>query len=131
MSMTDPIGDMFTRIRNAQMVGKAHVSMPSSRLKCAIAQLLQDEGYILAHSESKDGGKANLDIKLKYFQGKPAIERIQRYSRSGLRVYRGKDDLPKVLGGLGVAIVSTSSGLMTDAEARRQGIGGEVIGLVA
>ncbi len=131
MSMTDPIGDMFTRIRNAQMVGKAHVSMPSSRVKKAIAGLLKDEGYILDFSEVKDGNKADLDIQLKYFQGKPAIERLQRFSRPGLRVYRGKDDLPKVLGGLGVSIVSTSSGLMTDAQARKQGVGGEVIGMVA
>lgn len=131
MSMTDPIGDMFTRIRNAQMVGKPHVSMPSSRLKLALAGLLKDEGYILDFSEVKDGNKSDLDITLKYFEGKPAIESIQRCSRSGLRVYRGKEDLPQVLGGLGISIVSTSSGLMTDAQARKKGVGGEVIGLVA
>lgn len=131
MSMTDPIGDMFTRIRNAQMVGKPHVNMPSSRLKLAIAGLLKDEGYILDFNEVKDGNKADLHVTLKYFDGKPAIERIQRNSRSGLRVYRGKDDLPQVLGGLGISIVSTSSGLMTDAQARKKGVGGEVIGSVA
>ncbi|MGB8634639.1 MAG: 30S ribosomal protein S8 [Rhodanobacteraceae bacterium] len=131
MSMTDPIGDMFTRIRNAQLVGKPQVKMPSSRLKKAIAGLLKDEGYILDFTEIKDGNKADLDIQLKYFEGKPAIESIQRFSRSGLRVYRGKEDLPQVLGGLGISIVSTSSGLMTDAQARKKGVGGEVIGLVA
>ncbi len=131
MSMTDPIGDMFTRIRNAQMVGKPFVNMPSSRLKLAIAGLLKDEGYILEFKEVKDGNKSDLNVTLKYFDGKPAIETIQRHSRSGLRVYRGKDDLPKVLGGLGISIVSTSSGLMTDAQARKKGVGGEVIGLIA
>ncbi|HET6631978.1 MAG TPA: 30S ribosomal protein S8 [Rhodanobacteraceae bacterium] len=131
MSMTDPIADMFTRIRNAQAMGKPSVSMPASRLKSAIAELLKAEGYILDAAPRDDNGKANLEIKLKYFDGKPAIERIQRVSRSGLRVYRGKDSLPKVLGGLGVSIVSTSSGLMTDAQARAKGVGGEVIGLVA
>lgn len=131
MSMTDPIADMFTRIRNAQMVGKPYVNMPCSRLKLAIAGLLKDEGYILAFKEVKDGNKSDLNVTLKYFEGKPAIETIQRQSRSGLRVYRSKDDLPKVLGGLGISIVSTSSGLMTDAQARKKGIGGEVIGLIA
>lgn len=131
MSMTDPIADMFTRIRNAQAMGKPRVSMPASRLKAAIADLLKAEGYILGTTESKEDGKPNLEIQLKYFDGKPAIERIGRVSRSGLRVYRGKDELPKVLGGLGISIVSTSSGLMTDAQARAKGMGGEVIGLVA
>lgn len=131
MSMTDPIGDMFTRIRNAQMVGKEQVSMPSSRVKQALAGLLKDQGYILDFKEHKDGNKANLELKLKYFQGKPAIERLERYSTPGLRVYRGKDDLPRVLGGLGIAIVTTSAGLMTDAQARDKGVGGEVLGLVA
>jgi small subunit ribosomal protein S8 len=131
MSMTDPIADMFTRIRNAQAMGKRSVGMPSSRVKRAIAELLKAEGYILDAVEQKVDGKANLEIKLKYFEGKPAIERIQRVSRSGLRVYRGKDELPKVLGGLGISIVSTSSGVMTDAQARSKGVGGEVIGLVA
>ena len=131
MSMTDPIADMFTRIRNAQAMGKRSVSMPSSNLKVAIADLLKAEGYILDAAVRKDGNKSDLDIQLKYFEGKPAIERIQRVSRSGLRVYRGKGDLPKVMGGLGISIVSTSSGLMTDAQARAKGVGGEVIGLVA
>lgn len=131
MSMTDPIADMFTRIRNAQAMGKPRVIMPGSRLKAAIANLLKAEGYILGATEGKDDGKPILDIQLKYFDGKPAIERISRVSRSGLRVYRGKDALPKVLGGLGISIVSTSSGLMTDAQARAKGMGGEVIGLVA
>ncbi|MDN5924736.1 MAG: 30S ribosomal protein S8 [Xanthomonadales bacterium] len=131
MSMTDPIADMFTRIRNAQAMGKPFVKMPASRLKSAIAALLKAEGYILGSTEHKDGAKSNLEIQLKYFDGKPAIERISRVSRSGLRVYRGKDALPKVLGGLGISIVSTSSGLMTDAQARAKGMGGEVIGLVA
>lgn len=131
MSMTDPIADMFTRIRNAQAMGKRSVSMPSSKLKVAIADLLKAEGYILDAAVRKDGNKSDLDIQLKYFEGKPAIERIQRVSRSGLRVYRRKGDVPKVMGGLGISIVSTSSGLMTDAQARARGVGGEVIGLVA
>ncbi len=131
MSMTDPIADMFTRIRNAQAMGKAVVSMPASKAKAAIADLLKSEGYILDVQLAKEGAKANLEIRLKYFEGRPAIERIDRVSRSGLRVYRGKNALPKVLGGLGISIVSTSSGLMTDAQARAKGVGGEVIGVVA
>ena len=131
MSMTDPIADMFTRIRNAQAMGKQTVSMPASKMKQALADLLKAEGYVLDARRSEDGGKAELEIKLKYFDGKPAIERIERVSRPGLRVYRGKDALPKVLGGLGISIVSTSSGLMTDAQARAQGLGGEVIARVA
>lgn len=131
MSMTDPIADMFTRIRNAQAMGKQTVSMPASKVRQALADLLKAEGYVLESRRSEDGGKAQLEIKLKYFEGKPAIERIERVSRPGLRVYRGKDALPKVLGGLGISIVSTSSGLMTDAQARAQGLGGEVIGRVA
>ncbi len=131
MSMTDPIADMFTRIRNAQAMGKAVVSMPASKAKAAIADLLKSEGYILDVQLAKEGAKANLEIRLKYFEGRPAIERIERVSRSGLRVYRGKNALPKVLGGLGISIVSTSSGLMTDAQARAKGVGGEVIGVVA
>ncbi len=132
MSMTDPIADMFTRIRNAQMMGKPHVRMPASKLKLAIAELLQREGYILgATVDDGDAAKPSLDIELKYFDGRPAIERIQRVSRSGLRVYRGKHRLPKVIGGLGISIVSTSAGLLTDAQARAKGVGGEVIGLVA
>ena len=131
MSMTDPIADMFTRIRNAQAMGKATVSMPASKVRKALADLLKAEGYVLDSRRSEDAGKAQLEIKLKYFEGKPAIERIERVSRPGLRVYRGADALPKVLGGLGISIVSTSSGLMTDAQARAKGLGGEVIGRVA
>ena len=131
MSMTDPIADMFTRIRNAQAMGKPTVNMPASKVRQALADLLKAEGYVLDSRRSEDAGKAQLEIKLKYFEGKPAIERIERVSRPGLRVYRGADALPKVLGGLGISIVSTSSGLMTDAQARAKGLGGEVIGRVA
>lgn len=131
MSMTDPIADLFTRVRNAQMSGKQAVSMPSSKLKVAIANLLKSEGYVLDAKASAQDGKPVLEIKLKYFEGRPAIEKIGRVSRSGLRVYRGKDELPKVLGGLGISIISTSAGLLTDAQARKQGLGGEVIGQVA
>lgn len=131
MSMTDPIADMFTRIRNAQLTGKATVRMPSSKIKLALAKLLKDEGYIRDAQVNDVEGKPELEIALKYYQGKPVIERLERVSRSGLRVYRGKDALPKVLNGLGISIVSTSSGLMTDAQARAKGLGGEVIGLVA
>jgi len=131
MSMTDPIADMFTRIRNAQAMGKQTASMPASKMKQALADLLKAEGYVLEARRSESEGKAQLEIKLKYFEGKPAIERIERVSRSGLRVYRGKGELPKVLGGLGISIISTSSGLMTDAQARAKGLGGEVIGRVA
>jgi small subunit ribosomal protein S8 len=131
MSMTDPIADLFTRIRNAQATGKQIVSVPSSKLKVALANLLKNEGYILDAKTSEAEGKPVLEIKLKYFEGRPAIERIERVSRSGLRVYRGKDELPKVLGGLGISIISTSAGLLTDAQARARGVGGEVIGLVA
>lgn len=132
MSMTDPIADMFTRIRNAQMMGKPNVRMPASKMKLAVAELLKREGYILdARVDDADKAKPSLEIQLKYFEGRPAIERIQRVSRSGLRVYRGKDHLPKVIGGLGISIVSTSAGLLTDAQARVKGVGGEVIGLVA
>ncbi len=131
MSMTDPIADMFTRIRNAQAAGKSTVAMPASKVKQAIANLLKDEGYVAdVHVGSADG-KPRLEIALKYHLGKPVIERIERVSRSGLRVYRGKAELPKVLNGLGISIISTSSGIMTDAQARKQGLGGEVIGLVA
>jgi small subunit ribosomal protein S8 len=131
MSMTDPIADMFTRIRNAQAMGKPTVSMPASKLRQALADLLKAEGYVLDSRRSEDAGKAQLEIRLKYFEGKPAIERIERVSRPGLRVYRGKGELPKVLNGLGISIVSTSSGLMTDAQARAKGLGGEVVGRVA
>jgi small subunit ribosomal protein S8 len=131
MSMTDPIADMFTRIRNAQAVGKRDVTMPSSRVKQAIARLLQEEGYLGDVQVGGDAVKPTLQIALKYYEGKPVIERLQRVSRSGLRVYRGKNELPKVLNGLGVAIVSTSAGIMSDANARKQGLGGEIIGVVA
>ena len=132
MSMTDPIADMLTRIRNAAAVGKPTVKMPSSKTKVAIAKVLQDEGYILGSSVTDiGGGKNELQIELKYYEGKPVIEQLKRFSRSGLRQYRGKDELPKVLGGLGVSIISTSKGIMTDAQARQQGVGGEVLCFVA
>ncbi len=131
MSMTDPIADLFTRVRNAQAMGKPSVRMPSSKLKVAIANLLKNEGYILDAQAATVDGKSVLEIKLKYFDGQPAIEKIVRVSRSGLRVYRGKNGLPKVLGGLGISIISTSAGLLTDAQARARGLGGEVIGQVA
>jgi small subunit ribosomal protein S8 len=131
MSMTDPIADMLVRIRNAASVGKPSVSMPSSKIKVAIAKVLEDEGYIAGSRVTQNGAKAELDISLKYFEGRPVIERLQRVSRSGLRQYRGKDAIPKVLGGLGVAIISTSKGIMTDSQARQQGVGGEVLCFVA
>lgn len=132
MSMTDPIADMFTRIRNAQAMTKPTVSMPSSQTKVAIVKVLKDEGYVRDYQVIKgDNNKAVLEIALKYFEGRPAIEKIDRVSRSGLRVYRGKDELPKVMGGLGVALISTPAGIMTDVQARAKGIGGEVLGTVA
>ena len=130
MSMQDPLADMLTRIRNAQMAEKSVVSMPSSTLKVAVANVLQGEGYIAGYQVSGDV-KPQLSIELKYFEGRPVIERLERFSRSGLRQYRGKSDLPKVLGGLGVAIISTSKGIMTDAQARQAGVGGEVLCFVA
>lgn len=132
MSMTDPIADMFVRIRNAQATGKASVRMPASKAKLAIARVLKDEGYITDVVERDIGNKRKeIEIALKYYLGKPAIDRLERISRPGLRQYRGRDGLPKVLGGLGISIVSTSSGLMTDAQARAKGLGGEVVCLVA
>jgi len=132
MSMTDPISDMFNRIRNAQASAKVTVSMPASKVKVAIVKLLKDEGFVRDFQVSKTpDNKSVLEIALKYFEGRPAIERLDRVSRSGLRVYRGKDKLPKVMGGLGVAIISTPSGIMTDAQARAKGVGGEVIGTIA
>ena len=131
MSMTDPIADMLVRIRNAASVGKPSVSMPSSKIKVAIAKVLEEEGYIASSRVTKDGAKSVLEIALKYYEGKPVIERIERVSRSGLRQYKGKDELPKVLAGLGIAIISTSQGLMTDRQARAAGVGGEVLCLVA
>ena len=131
MSMTDPIADMLVRMKNAAAVGKPTVKMPSSKIKTAIAKVLKDEGYIADYRVTENGAKAELQIELKYYAGRPVIERMQRFSRSGLRQYRGKDELPKVLGGLGVAIISTSKGIMTDAQARQQGVGGEVLCFVA
>lgn len=127
MSMQDPISDMLTRIRNAQTAGKATVSMPSSTMKVAIAQVLKDEGYVNDMSFEQEGAKAQLKIELKYFQGKPVIEMIKRRSRPGLRIYSGKSGLPTVNNGLGVAIVSTSKGVMSDRKAREIGEGGEVL----
>ncbi|TVL12251.1 30S ribosomal protein S8 [Shewanella xiamenensis] len=130
MSMQDPIADMLTRIRNGQAANKVSVKMPSAKLKVAIAKLLKDEGYIADYAVA-DEAKPELEITLKYFQGQPVVETIQRVSRPGLRIYKGKNELPKVMGGLGVAIVSTSKGLMTDRAARLAGMGGEVICYVA
>jgi small subunit ribosomal protein S8 len=125
--MTDPIADMLTRIRNGQKARKVTVTMPASTAKLAVASVLQDEGYITGFSESGDGASKELTVELKYYEGAPVIETVKRISKPGLRVYRGKEDLPKVLGGLGIAIVSTSAGVMSDRQAREQGIGGEVI----
>ena len=131
MSMTDPIADMLTRIRNGQHALKNAVSMPASTLKEAVAGVLKDEGYVADYGVESNGNKRTLTIQLKYFDGKPVIAELRRVSRPGLRVYRGKDDLPQVLGGLGVAIVSTSKGVMTDREARATGEGGEVLCVVS
>ncbi|EAW30066.1 ribosomal protein S8 [marine gamma proteobacterium HTCC2143] len=127
MSMQDPVADMLTRIRNAQMAGKPDVAMPASKLKSALATVLQDEGFIAGFRGDDVDGKPGLVIDLKYYQGKPVIVEIDRVSRPGLRSYAGKDDLPKVRSGLGVAIVSTSKGVMTDRAARAAGVGGEVL----
>lgn len=131
MSMTDPIADMLTRIRNAQMANKTSVAMPSSKLKVAIAKVLKDEGYIDDFAVRDGDGKNELDIALKYYAGRPVIERIERVSRPGLRVYKGSQDLPRVMNGLGVAIVSTPKGVMTDRKARASNVGGEVLCIVA
>jgi len=131
MSMSDPIADMLTRIRNGQAVGKKAISMPSSKKKTAVAQLLKDEGYILDYSTSEDGPKPALSIELKYFQGEPVIDMVQRVSRPGLRIYKNSKELPQVRAGLGIAIISTSKGLMTDRAARKAGHGGEVLAYVA
>jgi len=131
MSMSDPIADMLTRIRNAQLAEKTMVSMPSSKIKAAIAKVLQDEGYIEGFKVVENDGKATLEIGLKYYANRPVIETIQRVSRPGLRVYKGSEDIPRVMNGLGIAIVSTSKGLMTDHKARASGIGGEVLCIVA
>lgn len=131
MSMSDPIADMLTRIRNAQMVQKTSVSLPSSKVKVAIAQVLKDEGYIDGFKVSTEGGKSELRIELKYYAGRAVIERIERVSRPGLRVYKGRDAIPQVMNGLGVAIVTTPRGVMTDRKARAEGVGGEVLCYVA
>ncbi|MFQ6004966.1 MAG: 30S ribosomal protein S8 [Woeseia sp.] len=131
MSMTDPIADMLTRIRNGQKARKVSVAIPSSKVKVAVAKVLKEEGYITDYSTEGEGAKAALRVELKYVEGVPVIERVRRVSKPGLRVYRGTDDLPKVLGGLGVAIVSTSAGVMSDRQAREQGIGGEVLCIVS
>jgi len=129
--MTDPISDMLTRIRNGQKARKVSVRMPASNAKAAVAKVLKDEGYIADFSTTEDGQKAELTVELKYYEGKPVIENIKRISKPGLRIYRGKEELPKVLGGLGVAIVSTSAGVMSDRQAREQGIGGEVLCVIS
>ena len=127
MSMQDPLSDMLTRIRNAQMAGKTRVEMPGSKLKAAVAKVLKDEGYINDFAATAEDGKPRLAVDLKYFQGKPVIAEIDRASRPGLRKYSGKSELPSVRGGLGVAIISTSKGVMTDRAARAAGVGGEVL----
>jgi small subunit ribosomal protein S8 len=131
MSMTDPIADMLTRIRNGQASNKTEVAIPSSKLKTAIAEVLKKEGYISNYSTSGKGSKNILTIELKYFEGKPVIESIYRSSKPGLRIYKNKENLPRVLGGLGVAIVSTSAGVMSDRVAREKGVGGEVLCIVS
>jgi small subunit ribosomal protein S8 len=131
MSMSDPVADMLTRIRNAQGVDKRSVSMPSSKLKVAIAQVLKDEGYIEDFAVRAEGGRSELEIALKYYAGRPVIERIERVSRPGLRIYRGREAIPSVMNGLGVAIVTTPKGVMTDRKARASGVGGEVLCYVA
>jgi small subunit ribosomal protein S8 len=131
MSMTDPVADLLTRIRNGQTARKESVTLASSRLKTAILKVLKDEGYIADYQLGGDAGKPTLTIDLKYFDGRPVIDRIERVSRPGLRIYRGKDELPKVLGGMGTVIVSTPKGVMTDKAARAIGQGGEVICIVA
>ena len=130
MSMHDPISDMLTRIRNAQRANKASVAMPSSKLKVAIAKVLKEEGYVEDFSVSTEA-KATLEIQLKYYAGRPVIERIQRVSRPGLRVYKGSSDIPTVMNGLGVVIVSTSKGVVADRKARANGVGGELLCVVA
>lgn len=131
MSMSDPISDMLTRIRNAQQGEKVSVVMPSSKVKAAIAQVLKDEGYIDGFVVRQNGAKADLEVSLKYYAGSPVIEKIERVSRPGLRVYKPSRDIPQVMNGLGVAIVSTSKGVMTDRKARGLGVGGEVLCIVA
>jgi small subunit ribosomal protein S8 len=131
MSMSDPIADLLTRIRNAQMVSKATVSVPASKVKQAIVQVLKDEGYVDGFQVKSEGGKPVIEITLKYYAGRPVIERIERVSRPGLRIYKGRDAIPTVMNGLGVAIVTTPKGVMTDRKARATGVGGEVLCYVA
>ena len=131
MSMTDPIADLLTRIRNAQLARKTEVSVSSSKLKTALVKVLKDEGYVAGYNVKADGSKQTLNIELKYFEGRPVIDRLERVSRPGLRIYRGKAELPKIQGGLGTAIVSTPKGVMTDKQARAIGQGGEVLCIVA
>jgi len=131
MAMSDPIADMLTRIRNAQMAGKETVSMPSSKVKTAIAAVLKDEGYVDTFGVKTEGGKSTLDIVLKYYAGAPVIERIERVSKPGLRIYKACEDIPRVMNGLGIAIVSTPKGVMTDRKARAANMGGEVLCVVA
>ena len=129
--MQDPIADMLTRIRNGQMTNKIHVSMPASKLKKSIAEVLKDEGYIEGYNLNENSGKPTLTVELKYYAGRPVIEKIVRISKPGLRIYKGAENLPKVMNGLGVAIISTSKGVMTERKARANGIGGEVLCIVA
>jgi small subunit ribosomal protein S8 len=131
MSMTDPVADLLTRIRNGQSAGKANISLDSSKIKTAIAKVLKDEGYVADFHVESETGKPRLVVDLKYYEGRPVIDRLERVSRPGLRVYRGKDELPKVLGGMGTVIVSTPRGVMTDRQARDAGQGGEVLCIVA
>lgn len=131
MSMTDPVADLLTRIRNGQSAGKSQVSLDSSKIKTAIVRVLKDEGYVADFRVADESGKPRLVIDLKYFEGRPVIDRLERVSRPGLRIYRGKDELPKILGGMGTVIVSTPQGVMTDRQARAIGQGGEVICIVA
>ncbi|HNQ03358.1 MAG TPA: 30S ribosomal protein S8 [Thiobacillaceae bacterium] len=131
MSMSDPVADMLTRIRNGQMTEKVSVRMPASKLKKAIAQVLKDEGYIEGFQVRDNAGLPELEVALKYYAGRPVIEKIERISKPGLRIYKGRDDLPRVMNGLGVAIVSTSRGVMTDRKARALGVGGEILCVVA
>lgn len=131
MSMTDPIADLLTRIRNAQRAGKPDVSAPSSKVKVALVKVLKAEGYVADYAVTRDGAKSRLDVQLKYHDGRPVIDRLERVSRPGLRIYRGRTQLPKILGGMGTVIVSTPKGLMTDAQARAAGQGGEVLCIVS
>ena len=131
MSMSDPIADFLTRIRNGQLSGKPEVAIPASRIKLALAKVLKDEGYIEDFAVDGEAKKPTVKVRLKYYQGRPVIERIERVSRPGLRVYKAKDELPKILGGMGVAIISTSQGVMTDRQARAAGHGGEVLCIVS